>query len=253
MRGVLGKRADFIGDHGEPLAQLSGVRRLDRGVHRQQVRLAGDAADHVGDLGDLVGKTHDLLDNRSRLGGFVFTLLRLLHQHLHIAFAGGNDTGDALKRCHDLFDAGGGLLGRGALRLHLLIEYLHRGADLAELSLHDAHALVDRIHVGTHGAGVLRHLATVGRGLFGRTGQRGDRILRGGTHLLDREHVFALVLGHETHRLGQARFGSLGRVAVGRLGRGGCVRLGARFGRGVGIVPAVDAQVTGGDLLRQVL
>src|SRR5690606_41834348 len=52
LGSLLGQRLHFGGDHGEAAARLAGTRRLDRGVERQQVGLAGngvDQFDHVAD------------------------------------------------------------------------------------------------------------------------------------------------------------------------------------------------------------
>ena len=41
LRGLVGQRFHFGGDHGEAAAGIAGARRLDGGVERQQVGLLG--------------------------------------------------------------------------------------------------------------------------------------------------------------------------------------------------------------------
>ena len=66
LRGLLGEFLDLVGDHGEALAGLAGACRLDGRVEREQVRLLGDAGDHLDDLADLGGALAQLADD---LGG----------------------------------------------------------------------------------------------------------------------------------------------------------------------------------------
>lgn len=53
LRGLQRKRADLGGDDRKTLARITGARRLDRGIQRQQVGLAGDGADLLGDIVDI--------------------------------------------------------------------------------------------------------------------------------------------------------------------------------------------------------
>ena len=53
--GLVGQALDLVGDHGEALAGIAGARRLDGGVQRQQVGLAGDVVDQVDHVADLLG------------------------------------------------------------------------------------------------------------------------------------------------------------------------------------------------------
>ncbi len=72
--GGLRQRAHFVGDDGESLAVLTGARRLDCGVQRQEVGLVGDARhglDHFADCGGL------LVELRHHLDGGFLTLRRL--------------------------------------------------------------------------------------------------------------------------------------------------------------------------------
>ena len=52
---ALGQVAHLVGDHGKTTPIITGPRRLDRRIQRQQVGLAGDRLNHLGDLGDLLG------------------------------------------------------------------------------------------------------------------------------------------------------------------------------------------------------
>ena len=50
--GALGEVLDLVGDDGEALAVLAGLRGDDGGVEREQVGLLGDVVDDVEDLAD---------------------------------------------------------------------------------------------------------------------------------------------------------------------------------------------------------
>ena len=62
LRGLLGQRLDLGGDDGEAAAGLAGTRRLDGGVERQQVGLAGDGVDQLDDVADAGGRLRQLVD-----------------------------------------------------------------------------------------------------------------------------------------------------------------------------------------------
>ena len=67
-----GELAHLVGDDGESLAVLSGARGFDRRVEREQVGLARDGADGVGDLADalrLLAELHDGRDGHLRHRG----------------------------------------------------------------------------------------------------------------------------------------------------------------------------------------
>ena len=55
LGGLVREVLDFGGYDGEALAGFPGPRRLDRGVQRQKVGLAGDIVDQADDLTDLLG------------------------------------------------------------------------------------------------------------------------------------------------------------------------------------------------------
>ena len=65
--GSLGQLADLVGHDGEAHAVLAGAGRLDGGVQRQQIRLAGDLGDHLDDLADLLRTGADQLHGLDRL------------------------------------------------------------------------------------------------------------------------------------------------------------------------------------------
>ena len=50
--GVLGQLAHLIGDHGKSAASITGARRFNGGVERQQIGLLGDVVDDVDDFRD---------------------------------------------------------------------------------------------------------------------------------------------------------------------------------------------------------
>ena len=54
-----GQIADFLRDDGKSLASLSGTRRLDPGIEREQVRLESDFVDHLEDVCDLARRFLD--------------------------------------------------------------------------------------------------------------------------------------------------------------------------------------------------
>ena len=62
--GLLGELAHLFGDDREAAALLAGARRLDRGVQRQQVGLAGDAGDRLDDAADLARLPGEIGDRR---------------------------------------------------------------------------------------------------------------------------------------------------------------------------------------------
>ena len=55
FRGFHRERFDFGGDDGEAAARFTGSRRLDGGVQRQQIGLAGDVANELDDVANLFG------------------------------------------------------------------------------------------------------------------------------------------------------------------------------------------------------
>ena len=52
LRGLLGQRLHFRCDDRKTAAGLAGARRLDGGVERQQIGLAGDGVDQFDDVAD---------------------------------------------------------------------------------------------------------------------------------------------------------------------------------------------------------
>ena len=70
--GLGGERFHLGGDDGKALAGFAGARRLDRGIEREQVGLAGDRLDQPDHLADAGGRAAEL---GHRLGG----ALRLRH------------------------------------------------------------------------------------------------------------------------------------------------------------------------------
>src|SRR5215213_9784555 len=105
LRRLFGQRLHFGRHHGKTAPGFAGPRRLDGGIERQQIGLAGDGVDqlhHVADPGGGLGE----------FGDAVVGLLRLLHRL----------TGDTRRALHlpaDLVDRGRHLFGRGGDRLHI--------------------------------------------------------------------------------------------------------------------------------------
>ena len=66
LRRLLRQLLDLVGHDGEALAGLAGPGRLDRRVQRQQVRLLGDAGDHLHHVADLGRGLAQLGDRRRR-------------------------------------------------------------------------------------------------------------------------------------------------------------------------------------------
>ncbi|MNM98774.1 hypothetical protein D3C81_1113130 [compost metagenome] len=65
LLGAVRQVAHFVGDHGETTARLTGARRFDGSVERQQVGLLGNAGDHFEDLTDVHGLAVERLDVRA--------------------------------------------------------------------------------------------------------------------------------------------------------------------------------------------
>ena len=56
LRGLARQRFDLGGDHRKAASGLTGARRLDGGVQRQQIGLGGDGVDQADDLADPSGR-----------------------------------------------------------------------------------------------------------------------------------------------------------------------------------------------------
>ena len=72
LGGLHRERFHFRGDHGKTAAGFAGARRLDGGVQRQQIGLAGDVLDeldHVADLLRHVRQRGNVLVGRGGIGG----------------------------------------------------------------------------------------------------------------------------------------------------------------------------------------
>ena len=90
-RGLRGEAFHFLGDDREAAAGIARARRLDGGVEREEVGLAGDVADQAEDRFDRFDVGRQRLADLHRLAGLV-------------AGAGGDAGGD--------FDFGAGILDR---------------------------------------------------------------------------------------------------------------------------------------------
>lgn len=81
--GAPGKAANLIGDHGKTAAVLTRSRCLDRSIQSQQVGLAGNRLDHLGDaldvLAALAQRTNQFLTGIGALAKLVHATDGLLH------------------------------------------------------------------------------------------------------------------------------------------------------------------------------
>ena len=123
-RGLAGEALHFLRDDREAAAGIAGARRLDRGVEREQVGLAGNVADQAEDRFDRLDMGGERLADLHRLAGLV-------------AGAGGDAGGD--------FDFAAGFLDRADQAGGGLRRFAHRdrrllggGGDFAGLAEHAA-------------------------------------------------------------------------------------------------------------------
>jgi hypothetical protein len=68
--GLVGQGSDFGSDYGEAPARVSGMSRLDRRVHRQEVGLIGgflDAPDGLADVAHLILERVDRVERFGKL------------------------------------------------------------------------------------------------------------------------------------------------------------------------------------------
>jgi hypothetical protein len=71
LRGLHGERFHFRSDDGETAPGLAGPRRLDCGIEREQIGLAGNVLnelDHVADFLRDIGERRDVVIGRRRVG-----------------------------------------------------------------------------------------------------------------------------------------------------------------------------------------
>ena len=113
--GALGQILDLVGDDGEALALLAGLRGDDGGVEREQVRLLGDVVDDVDDLADRLDARAEVRDDRDGL-------LRALLDAVDLADRLQDGLGALLGVERDLFREARGLVG---VALHLIDRDVH--------------------------------------------------------------------------------------------------------------------------------
>ena len=121
LRGLAGEFLDLGGDHGKAPAGFAGARRLDGGVERQQVGLAGDRADQAQHIADLLAGGGKAADHFGGLAGLGHGAVGDVAGMGDLAADLGHRRGQFLGRGGDRVDAGGcffggGGRGRGALR-----------------------------------------------------------------------------------------------------------------------------------------
>ena len=138
--GTPGQVAHLVGDHGETAAQFTGAGRFDGRVERQQVGLAGDGLNHLGDLLDLLGAGTQAIDQFAAGGGLRAQLLHAADRLLQRLLALLAGMAHGLRRFQGLlgalgvvlFGVGDGLrtltdlLGGQQLRLQLIGQLFHR-------------------------------------------------------------------------------------------------------------------------------
>jgi hypothetical protein len=74
---LLGQTLDLGRHHGEAATGLARARRLDRGIEREQVGLAGDFADQLDDVADARSVLEQALHRRIGAIGLTHGLLRV--------------------------------------------------------------------------------------------------------------------------------------------------------------------------------
>ena len=103
LRGLLGQRLHFGRDHRKAAAGLAGARRLDGGVQRQQVGLAGDGVDQLDHIADAACRLRQLADAVVGLLRLVDRLVGDARRFLHLT-ADLVDRGRSFPRVADATD-----------------------------------------------------------------------------------------------------------------------------------------------------
>ncbi|CRX05152.1 hypothetical protein PAERUG_P54_1_London_24_VIM_2_04_13_02058 [Pseudomonas aeruginosa] len=124
----MGEGANLVGDHGETAALLAGASRLDGRVERQEIGLFGDTADHVEDLGNVLGLFRQAADQRrgivhffahqaDRLDRLQYPLASVLRRLL----GGGRGVRGGAGVARHFLDGGGHLVDRGGGHLDFVV------------------------------------------------------------------------------------------------------------------------------------
>ena len=174
-RGTAGQLAHFLGDHGETSAMLTGARRLDGGVERQDVGLEGNAVDHGDDIGHFIGAGIDVAHGLHHLGDDLATFFGDTRGIGGLLARLGGIVGVVLDGAAQLFHGGGGLGQRAGL-------LLGTGGQLIV-------SLGDLLAVGGH--------------RFGRTAHFPDRLLQSLRHRHLGGHDAVAILRFQRHLTGQ--------------------------------------------------
>ena len=85
LRGLLGQRLHFGSDHRKTAAGFAGARRLDGGIQRQQIGLAGDGVDQLDHVADARCRLRQLADPVVGLAGLIDGLVGHPGGFLHLA------------------------------------------------------------------------------------------------------------------------------------------------------------------------
>src|ERR1700754_4255306 len=75
-RAALRKRTHFARDHRKTAAVLTGTRRFDRSVERENIRLERNAFDHADDIADLVRVANDVFHRADHVAREIAALAR---------------------------------------------------------------------------------------------------------------------------------------------------------------------------------
>ena len=222
----IGQVANLLRDDGEAAAGVSGARRFDRGVERQQIRALGDQVDGIDDGADLARPLPHLAHDRGRLHHRLpqppDPLNRSLNDRASLLGVAGDaaghlvaapaERGDRLARPLHLLSRGRGRVrGFGNApavfgdRLHGPRHLLDRCRVLLDRPRqalgHRADFLDRRCHLVDRGRGLLRRH----REIAGVVGDGGDRA----RHFFDRRrrlgHRARELVGVAAHRLGRRR------------------------------------------------
>jgi hypothetical protein len=177
-RGLGGELLHLARHHREALARLARARRLDRGVQRQQVGLAGDVGDEAHHLADLrrgLGQAaHGRVGGLRALHRLARRLRGVRHLARDLAHAGAEllgRRGDVAQVARALLRARGGRRGAVPGALHSLRHRLRRAAHLpgraAERGHHPGDRLAEVLRVP-----LLRRRAAVAGGALGGPARR---------------------------------------------------------------------------------
>src|SRR6185312_12548789 len=168
LRRLFRERLHFRGHDRKTAAGLAGTRRLDGGVERQQIGLAGDGVDQFDDVADASGRLRQFADALVGVTGLTDRLARHPRRFLHL-------TADLIDRRGELFGGGGDRLhiGRSFFRsrrhhggqlLRALGGRCQRGGGGFEFGRGRRHGFDDLAYRPLETVGELKHVGAALRG-----------------------------------------------------------------------------------------